>query len=104
MINFNIIFFFLILGRNKGSPIRIFTNVDQCKITLPVEENYKFCDECNRWVCSENVHCFKCNNCTSKVKIHNILLNIFWSVVNQIIKFLSSRLKNSFMHLDILLL
>lgn len=56
-------------GRNKGSPIRIFTNVDQCKISLPVEENYRFCDECNRWVCSENVHCYKCNSCTSKVII-----------------------------------
>lgn len=53
-------------GRNKGSPIRMFTNVDQCKISLPVEENYRFCDECNRWVCSENVHCYKCNSCTSK--------------------------------------
>lgn len=60
----NINFF---IGRNKGSPIRIFTNVDQFKIPLPVEENYKFCDVCNRWVCSENVHCYKCNNCTSKV-------------------------------------
>uniref|UniRef100_A0A2S2QQ38 Zinc finger CCHC domain-containing protein 4 n=1 Tax=Sipha flava TaxID=143950 RepID=A0A2S2QQ38_9HEMI len=53
-------------GRNKGSPIRIFTNVDQCKISLPVEENYKYCDECNRWVCSDNEHCYKCNSCTSK--------------------------------------
>jgi len=53
-------------GRNKGSPIRIFTNVDQSKISLPTEENYKFCDECNRWVCKENVHCYKCNSCTSK--------------------------------------
>lgn len=55
-------------GRNKGSPIRIFTNIDQSKITLPEEENYKFCDECNRWVCSDNEHCYKCNSCTSKVK------------------------------------
>ena len=50
----------------------MFTNVDQCKISLPVEENYRFCDECNRWVCSENVHCYKCNSCTSKV--NNIFL------------------------------
>lgn len=61
---------YISIGRNKGSPIRIFTNVDQCKISLPAEENYKFCDDCNRWVCSENVHCYKCNSCTSKVKIY----------------------------------
>lgn len=67
----------MFLGRNQGSPIRIFTNVDQSKITLPVDENYRFCDECNRWVCSENVHCFKCNNCTSKVMINvSLILNI----------------------------
>ncbi|XP_050420842.1 rRNA N6-adenosine-methyltransferase ZCCHC4 [Adelges cooleyi] len=53
-------------GRNKGSPIRLFTNVNQAKVALPVEENYKFCEECDRWVCSENFHCYQCGGCMSK--------------------------------------
>lgn len=69
----------LFIGRNNGSPIRIFTNIDQSKISLPVEENYRFCDECNRWVYSENVHCYKCNSCTSKVKYWLVI----WNIINK---------------------
>ncbi|XP_050547183.1 rRNA N6-adenosine-methyltransferase ZCCHC4-like isoform X3 [Daktulosphaira vitifoliae] len=53
-------------GRNKGSPIRLFTNANQSKIPLPSDENYHFCEECNRWVSGENNHCYQCGGCMSK--------------------------------------
>ncbi|KAK3912785.1 rRNA N6-adenosine-methyltransferase ZCCHC4 [Frankliniella fusca] len=53
-------------GRKYGSPVRIFTNISPSKLPLPKEEGYYFCDICERWVSSENKHCYKCNSCTSK--------------------------------------
>lgn len=53
-------------GRKYGSPVRIFTNILPSKLPLPEEEGYRFCDFCEKWVSSENKHCFKCSNCTSK--------------------------------------
>lgn len=35
-------------------------------IKLPVEEGYKFCKFCSKFVAIENQHCKKCNSCTSK--------------------------------------
>ncbi|XP_054766618.2 rRNA N6-adenosine-methyltransferase ZCCHC4-like [Lytechinus pictus] len=53
-------------GKKKGSPVRIFTNLDPAKIELPTSEGYRFCKECHRYVAAENVHCSKCQECPSK--------------------------------------
>ncbi|KAJ1525178.1 hypothetical protein ONE63_010010 [Megalurothrips usitatus] len=53
-------------GRKYGSPVRIFTNIPLSKLPLPKDEGYRFCDFCEKWVSTENKHCFKCSNCTSK--------------------------------------
>ncbi|XP_060102197.1 rRNA N6-adenosine-methyltransferase ZCCHC4 [Heteronotia binoei] len=50
----------------KQSPVRIFTNLSPHLIVLPVEEGYRFCCICQRYVSSENQHCETCNSCTSK--------------------------------------
>ncbi|KAM7158372.1 rRNA N(6)-adenosine-methyltransferase ZCCHC4 isoform 2-T2 [Molossus nigricans] len=50
----------------KQSPVRIFTNVSPDKIILPVEEGYRFCPLCQRYVSRENQHCEHCDSCTSK--------------------------------------
>ncbi|CAK6433254.1 unnamed protein product [Pipistrellus nathusii] len=50
----------------KQSPVRIFTNIPPNKIILPVEEGYRFCPLCQRYVSLENQHCEHCNSCTSK--------------------------------------
>ncbi|XP_019497933.1 PREDICTED: zinc finger CCHC domain-containing protein 4 [Hipposideros armiger] len=50
----------------KQSPVRIFTNIPPNKIILPVEEGYRFCPLCQRYVSLENQHCEQCNSCTSK--------------------------------------
>ncbi|XP_007496710.1 rRNA N6-adenosine-methyltransferase ZCCHC4 isoform X2 [Monodelphis domestica] len=50
----------------KQSPVRIFTNIPPNKIILPIEEGYRFCTMCQRYVSLENQHCEICNSCTSK--------------------------------------
>ncbi|XP_030419681.1 rRNA N6-adenosine-methyltransferase ZCCHC4 isoform X2 [Gopherus evgoodei] len=50
----------------KQSPVRIFTNISPSMIVLPVEEGYRFCFVCQRYVSSGNQHCEICNSCTSK--------------------------------------
>ncbi|XP_070228329.1 rRNA N6-adenosine-methyltransferase ZCCHC4 isoform X3 [Bos mutus] len=50
----------------KQSPVRIFTNIPPNKIILPIEEGYRFCPLCQRYVSLENQHCEHCNSCTSK--------------------------------------
>nr|XP_048704651.1 rRNA N6-adenosine-methyltransferase ZCCHC4 isoform X3 [Caretta caretta] len=50
----------------KQSPVRIFTNISPSMIVLPVEEGYRFCSVCQRYVSSGNQHCEICNSCTSK--------------------------------------
>ncbi|XP_019335811.1 rRNA N6-adenosine-methyltransferase ZCCHC4 isoform X3 [Alligator mississippiensis] len=50
----------------KQSPVRIFTNLSPSTIVLPIEEGYRFCSLCQRYVSSENQHCEMCNSCTSK--------------------------------------
>ncbi|XP_074722030.1 rRNA N(6)-adenosine-methyltransferase ZCCHC4 isoform X2 [Strix uralensis] len=52
-------------GRRQ-SPVRIFTNLTPSMIVLPVEEGYRFCAICQRYVSSGNQHCEICNSCTSK--------------------------------------
>ncbi|XP_071599917.1 rRNA N(6)-adenosine-methyltransferase ZCCHC4 isoform X2 [Heliangelus exortis] len=52
-------------GRRQ-SPVRIFTNLAPSMIVLPVEEGYRFCALCQRYVSSGNQHCELCNSCTSK--------------------------------------
>ncbi len=56
-------------GRSLNSPVRIFTNVAGDRLTLPVDEGYRYCSSCARWTSPENRHCPKCNACTSKVTI-----------------------------------
>ncbi|XP_044758555.1 rRNA N6-adenosine-methyltransferase ZCCHC4 [Coccinella septempunctata] len=53
-------------ARKFGSPVRIFTNLEPSSITLPVEEGYKYCSICEKWVSEENKHCDDCGACTSK--------------------------------------
>lgn len=50
----------------KMSPVRIFTNIANHFIALPVKEGYKFCSKCKRYVVKKEVHCKLCNNCPSK--------------------------------------
>nr|XP_009671621.1 PREDICTED: zinc finger CCHC domain-containing protein 4 isoform X3 [Struthio camelus australis] len=52
-------------GRRQ-SPVRIFTNISPSTIVLPVEEGYRLCAICQRYVSSGNQHCEICNSCTSK--------------------------------------
>ncbi|XP_075355980.1 rRNA N(6)-adenosine-methyltransferase ZCCHC4 [Mycteria americana] len=52
-------------GRRQ-SPVRIFTNLTPSMIVLPVEEGYRFCAICQRYVSSGNQHCEICDSCTSK--------------------------------------
>ncbi|XP_030841983.1 rRNA N6-adenosine-methyltransferase ZCCHC4-like [Strongylocentrotus purpuratus] len=53
-------------AKKKGSPVRIFTNLDPAKIELPTSEGYRLCKECHRYVAAENIHCSKCQECPSK--------------------------------------
>ncbi|CAN9509828.1 unnamed protein product [Ophioblennius macclurei] len=50
----------------KQSPVRLFTNIPAKDVILPKEEGYRFCCVCDRYVCSLNKHCIKCNLCPSK--------------------------------------
>ncbi|XP_028998595.1 rRNA N6-adenosine-methyltransferase ZCCHC4 [Betta splendens] len=50
----------------KQSPVRLFTNICPRDVVLPEEEGYRFCSVCERYVCSLNKHCAKCNACPSK--------------------------------------
>ncbi|XP_053260164.1 rRNA N6-adenosine-methyltransferase ZCCHC4 isoform X1 [Podarcis raffonei] len=50
----------------KQSPVRIFTDISPRLIVLPVEEGYRFCSICQRYVSSDNQHCEICDSCTSK--------------------------------------
>uniref|UniRef100_A0A3Q3AXK3 rRNA N(6)-adenosine-methyltransferase ZCCHC4 n=1 Tax=Kryptolebias marmoratus TaxID=37003 RepID=A0A3Q3AXK3_KRYMA len=52
-------------GRRQ-SPVRVFTNISPKLIVLPKEEGYRFCSICERYVCTLNKHCAKCNICPSK--------------------------------------
>ncbi|KAJ6659412.1 hypothetical protein lerEdw1_019144 [Lerista edwardsae] len=54
------------MGR-KQSPVRIFTNLSPHLVMLPVEEGYRFCSLCQRYVSLNNQHCEICNSCTSKL-------------------------------------
>lgn len=53
-------------GSKRGSPVRIFTNINPADVVLPSAEGYRFCKSCNRYVAPENIHCNKCNGCMSK--------------------------------------
>jgi hypothetical protein len=49
-----------------SSPIRLYTNVPLSCVVLPIEDGYKYCELCDRYVANENEHCCLCNACTSK--------------------------------------
>lgn len=49
----------------RGSPVRLFTNMEPEKIKHPFEEGYWFCADCQRFSASENRHCFSCAKCPS---------------------------------------
>jgi len=50
----------------EKSIVRMFTDLPNKTFKLPTELGYKFCEQCERFVCAENRHCFKCQACTSK--------------------------------------
>jgi len=50
----------------RGSIVRIFTNINLSKLVLPSSEDYHYCSPCKRWVAYSNAHCEKCKACTSK--------------------------------------
>ncbi|XP_077992631.1 rRNA N(6)-adenosine-methyltransferase ZCCHC4-like isoform X2 [Glandiceps talaboti] len=52
--------------KNKGSPVRLFTNIPPVQFKLPEDDGYRLCKQCQRYVSSENLHCMKCDKCTSK--------------------------------------
>jgi len=52
--------------KQKGSPVRIFTNIPPEKFVLPKDQGYWFCNDCKRYSSKENVHCDACRSCTSK--------------------------------------
>ena len=58
----------------KGSPARIYTNVSPKQIKLPEEQGYFYCSSCEKFTYAENVHCDKCNSCTSKVTSYFLLI------------------------------
>ena len=47
------------------SIVRMFTDLPNRSFTLPVRLGYRFCAECDRFVTSDNQHCWKCSACTS---------------------------------------
>lgn len=59
-----------------GSVVRIFTNINSKLIELPYQEGYRFCKDCQKYVSSQNQHCFKCGQCTSKDGRPSIHCNI----------------------------
>merc|ERR1711974_287903 len=50
----------------RGSIVRIFTNINLSELVLPSSEGYHHCSPCKRWIASSNTHCEKCKACTSK--------------------------------------
>ncbi|GFS02167.1 zinc finger CCHC domain-containing protein 4 [Elysia marginata] len=52
--------------KQKGSPVRIFTNIPPAKFYLPLEDGYWFCKPCQRFSSKENQHCADCGTCPSK--------------------------------------
>ena len=53
----------------KGSPARVFTNVELSKINLPAEQGYVYCKLCAKYVFKESEHCDICQTCPSKVSL-----------------------------------
>ncbi|KAI6178350.1 hypothetical protein M3Y98_00491300 [Aphelenchoides besseyi] len=49
----------------EKSIVRMFTDVDPEKFILPVDEGYRLCSRCRRYVSRENEHCEKCDSCTT---------------------------------------
>ena len=50
----------------KGSPVRMFTNICPSKFPPLDDVNYKYCLECNRYTLINNQHCYQCQTCPSK--------------------------------------
>ena len=50
----------------KGSPVRMFTNISPSKFPPLDEMNYKYCFECDRYTLINNQHCHYCQICPSK--------------------------------------
>ncbi|PAV84499.1 hypothetical protein WR25_25248 [Diploscapter pachys] len=53
-------------GKPGKSPVRIFTNLPKSTIQLSSMEEYRFCEMCEKYVASTNLHCFQCEKCPSK--------------------------------------
>ncbi|XP_043948202.1 rRNA N6-adenosine-methyltransferase ZCCHC4 isoform X2 [Drosophila biarmipes] len=52
-------------SRFCGSPVRLFTNVPLKLLQLPVEEGYKYCQKCDCYTATGNLHCNSCGTCPS---------------------------------------
>jgi len=52
--------------KQKGSPVRIFTNLPPASFKLPADEGYWYCQQCERYSSKENQHCTECRICPSK--------------------------------------
>ncbi|RUS80728.1 hypothetical protein EGW08_011514, partial [Elysia chlorotica] len=52
--------------KQKGSPVRIYTNIPSAQFQLPEEDGYWFCEPCQRFSAKENHHCRDCGTCPSK--------------------------------------
>ncbi|XP_055342266.1 rRNA N6-adenosine-methyltransferase ZCCHC4-like [Paramacrobiotus metropolitanus] len=50
----------------RGSPIRIFTNIQPELIQLPAQEGYWFCQPCRKFSSREERHCPQCGECAGK--------------------------------------
>ena len=61
----------------NGSAVRFFVNLPPRIFTHPIEEGYLFCKECDRYVHKNNIHCYKCKGCMSKVRLNYNLNYIF---------------------------
>ncbi|KAI6241175.1 hypothetical protein M3Y99_00340400 [Aphelenchoides fujianensis] len=51
--------------RADKSIVRIFSDIKPKRFVLPVQQGYKFCEKCERYVSAENEHCDECEACTT---------------------------------------
>lgn len=53
--------------RKLGSPVRIFTDLPLKSIDLSIlQDQYRLCETCQKYVCLTNKHCHDCGSCTGK--------------------------------------
>ncbi|KHJ80138.1 hypothetical protein OESDEN_20195 [Oesophagostomum dentatum] len=55
-----------VFAKPSKTTVRFFTNLNPDVFDLSALQAYKFCEFCERYVSSDNKHCFMCSACTSK--------------------------------------